>query len=44
MDSFVLVAYLNLAASRTLACMNFSLDSKDYSVGTNEKSDSYELW
>ena len=34
MDSFVLVAYANLAASRTLfqqllACLNFTLDSED---------------
>ena len=45
MDSFVLIAYASLAASRTLlqrllACLNFTL----YSVGTNEKSDFYELW
>ena len=49
MDSFVLVAYASLAASRTLfqrllACLNFALDSEDYSVGTNKKSDFYELW
>ena len=48
MDSFVLVACANLAASRTLlqrllACLNFTLGS-EYSVGTNEKSDFYELW
>ena len=34
MDSFVLVAYTSLAASRTLfqrllACLNFTLDSED---------------
>ena len=39
MDSFVLVAYASLAASRTLlqrllACLNFTLDSED----TNEKT------
>ena len=49
MDSFVLLAYASLATSKTLlqqllACLNFTLDSKDYSVGTNEKSDFYELW
>ena len=43
MNSFVLVAYPSLAASRTLlqrllACLNFT------SVGTNEKSDFYELY
>ena len=48
MDSFVLVAYENLAASRTLlqrslACLNFTLGSEN-SVGTNEKSNFYELW
>ena len=36
MDSFVLLAYANLAASRTLlqrllACLNFTLDSEDLS-------------
>ena len=49
MDSFVLLAYASLGTSKTLlqqllACLNFTLDSKDYSVGTNEKSDFYELW
>ena len=49
MDSFVLVAYASLAASKTLlqqllACLNFVLDSKIYSVDTNEESHSYELW
>ena len=48
-DSFVLLAYTSLAASRTLlqrlqACFNFTLDSEIYSVGPNEKSDFYELW
>ena len=43
MDSFALLAYASLAASRTLllwllACLNFTLDSESiYSVGTNEK-------
>ena len=36
MDSFVLLAYANLAASRTLlqqllACLNFTLESEDFS-------------
>ena len=48
MDSFVLLVYASLAASRTLlqqllACLNFTLESDD-SFGTNEKSDWYELW
>ena len=45
MDSFVLVAYASLPASRTLlqqllACLNFTLDSEDlkiYPLGTNQK-------
>ena len=46
-ESFVLVAYPSLAASRTLlqrllACLNLTLHSED-SVGTNEKNDFYEL-
>ena len=49
MDSFVLLAYASLAASRTLlqqllACLNFTLESEDFLFGTNEKSDFYELW
>ena len=45
MNSFVLLAYASLVASRTLlqellACLNFYLDS----VGTKEKIDFYELW
>ena len=48
MDSFVLLAYASLAASRTLsqqlpACLNFSLDSEDLSFWY-KKSDFYELW
>ena len=48
MDSFVLLAYASLAASRTLsqqllACLNFSLDSEDLSFWYKE-SDFYELW
>ena len=50
MDSFVLLAYKCLTASRNLlqqllqllVCLNFTLDS-EYSVGTNKKSDFYEL-
>ena len=46
MDSFVLLAYASLAASRTLsqqllACLNFSLDSEDLSFWYKE-SDFYE--
>ena len=49
MNSFVLLAYASLAALRTflqqlIACLNFTLDSKDYPFGTNEKSDFYKLW
>ena len=49
MDSFVLLAYASLAASRTLlqrllACLNFTLDSEDLSFWYKQKSDFYELW
>ena len=49
MDSFFKFSYPSLEASRTffrriLAYMNFTLDSKDISVGKNKKSDFYELW
>ena len=49
MYAFVLLAYANLAASRTvmqrlLTCLNFTLDSEIWPFGTNEKSDFYELW
>ena len=49
MDAFVLLAYENLAASRTLlqrllACLNFTLDSEDLSFWYKQKSDFYELW
>ena len=51
MDSFVLLAYASLAASRTLlqrliACLNFTLESKDFYFlfGTSEKRDFNELW
>ena len=48
-NSFDLLAYASLAASRTLtkwllACLNFTLDLKYFSVGTNEKNDFYNLW
>ena len=46
MDSFVLLAYASLAASRTLlqkllVCLNFRF--RRFIVSTNEKSDFYEL-
>ena len=46
-DSFVLLAFERLAASRTflewlLACLNFT-QIQIYCVGANEKSDFYEL-
>ena len=49
MDSFVLVAYASLAASRTLlqrllACLNFTLDSEDLFCWYKRKNDFYELW
>ena len=49
MESFVLVAYASLAASRTflqqlLACLNFTFDSEFYFVGTIKKNDFYKLW
>ena len=42
MDSFVLLAYASLAASRTLfqrllACLNFTLDSEDLSFWYNQE-------
>ena len=42
MDPFVLLTYPSLAASRTLlqqllACLNFTLESKIFLFGTNEK-------
>ena len=47
MDSFVLVAYASLAASRTLlqqllASLKFTLEAEDFD--TLEKSGFYELW
>ena len=47
-DSFVLLAYASLAASRTflqrlLAFLNFPLHEKIYFVGIDEKSDFYKL-
>ena len=51
MDSFVLLVYVRLAVSKTLwqqllTCLNelYFKIQKIYSVGTNEKSDFYELW
>ena len=50
MDSFVLLTYASLAASRTLlqwliARLSFTLDLEDLSFfGTKGKSDFYELW
>ena len=49
MDAFVLLAYANLVASRTLlqwllAFLNFTLESEDLSFWYNKKSDFYELW
>ena len=49
MDSFVLVAYASLVASRTflqqlLACLNFTLDSEDLFCWYKRKSDFYGLW
>ena len=48
-DSFVLLAYASLAASRTLlqrllACLNFTLELEDLSFCANEKSGFYEIW
>ena len=51
-DSFVLLAYANLASSRTLlpqllVRLNFTLEAEDLSFHlsfTNEGSDFYELW
>ena len=49
MDSFVLVAYASLAASRTLlqqllACLNFILYSEDSFCWCKQKNDFYKLW
>ena len=43
MESFVLLAYASLAASRTLlkqllACLNFTLDSEDLSLWYKRKN------
>ena len=48
-ESFVLVAYASLAASRTLlqqllAYLNFTLDSEDLFCWCIQKSDFYEPW
>ena len=42
MDSFILLAYASLAASRTflqrlLACLNFTLESEDFSLWYKRK-------
>ena len=47
MDSFVLLAYASLAASRTLlqqllACLNFTLESEDFSLWYKRKK--WFLW
>ena len=49
MDSFALLAYAHLAASRILfqwllACLNFTLDSEDLFCWYRQKSGFYELW
>ena len=49
MDSFVLLAYASLAASRTLlqqllACLNFTLELEDLFFWYKQNSDFYELW
>ena len=49
MESFVLLTYASLAASRTLlqrlvACLNFTLDSEDLFRWYKQKSDFYDLW
>ena len=48
-DSFVLLAYASFAASRTLlqqllACLNFTLESEDFSLWYKQKNDFYEPW
>ena len=48
-DSFDCQILESLTASKTfsqqlLACLNFTLDVNIYSVGTDERSDFYELW
>ena len=48
-DSFVLLVYASLAASKTLlqqllACLDFTLCSEDISFWYIQKSDLYELW
>ena len=39
----VTVATVVTLVQRLLACLNFNLDVKIYSVGTNERSGFYEL-
>ena len=48
-DSFVLLAYVSLATSRTLleqlrTCLKFNFNSGDLSCWYKQKSDFYELW
>ena len=48
-DSFALLAYESLAASRTLlqrllACLDFALESEDLSFWYKRKNNFYELW
>ena len=49
MDSFNLLAYVSLAASKTplqqlLACLNFPLDSEDLFCWYKKQNDLFELW
>ena len=49
MDSFALLAFAILAASRTLlqwllAYLKFTLEAEDLSIWYKQKSDFYELW
>ena len=49
MNSFILLAYVSLPASKTLlqqllVCMNFTLDSEDLSFWYKQKNDFYGLW
>ena len=48
-DSFILLAYASLAASRTflqqlLACLKFPIDSKDLFCWYKQTKKFYELW
>ena len=44
MDSFVLLAYVGLAASRTITSLFERYFRSISPFGTNEKSDFYEVW